>query len=490
MIRMTTDINAIKRVIKEKNLTWNPKQIKISALSIEDKRRMLGLISPEGITTSETAARDLTISPYPEKWDWRDAQGDYTTPIRDQKSCGSCVAFATCATIECTYDAFKKDSGKNLDLSESDLFSHGGSCSRGWTFVPALNTAVNGIPDEKCWPYLSSGPACPDRASRLIKIVAWSQLKSIDEVKSHLANNGAVMTGMQVYEDFFYYGGGIYKASYGGYIGNHAVAIVGYNDTEKYWICKNSWGTEWGESGWFRIDYNAETSFGGSFGFYGVSFGQDEEKDFYVRIDSPISGSSFDPNQPITVNIFIKDSLGTPTRTELYLDNVLLMYDDAEPWTLTFSTAALGSHFIKVKAYDDRGNIAESSNIAIDVRKPVASADILVAPKDGMLTAKIISYKKPTKIDTMDLITPEPLNIYKDLTTVPLETTNILNVKRDDWITFKLETTTGTVYSDRTLNPAKAQRAFILKVGSSSWQVRWGIADKKFQDLVVQIDVK
>ena len=273
-------------------------------------------------------------------------------------------------------------------------------------------------------------------------------------------------------------------------MGNHAIAIVGYNDPEKYWICKNSWGTEWGESGWFRIDYDADTGFGGSFGYYGVSFGQDEEKDFYVKIDSPISGSSFDPSQPIAVNIFIKDALGTPTRAELYLDNVLLMYDDAEPWTMTFSTATLGSHFIKVKAYDDKGNNAESSNIAIVVRKPVASVDILVAPKDGMLTAKIVSIKKPTEIITMDLVKPEPLNIYKNLTTVPIGTTNILNVKKEDWITFKLETTKGSVYSDRTLNPAKAQRAFILKVGSSSWQVRWGIADKKFLDFVVQIDVK
>ena len=490
MTAMTTNIDAIKQVIKEKNLSWKPKAAKISALSIEDKRRMLGLIAPEGITTSEEAARYITVPAYPEKWDWRDAQGDYTTPIRDQKNCGSCVAFATCAMIECSYDTFKKDPGKNLDLSESDLFSHGGSCSRGWTFVPALNTAVNGIPDEKCWPYLTSGPACPDRKSRLIKISTWKQLKSIDEVKAHLAFDGAVMTGMQVYEDFYYYGGGIYKASYGGFMGNHAIAIVGYNDPEKYWICKNSWGTEWGESGWFRIDYNADTGFGGSFGYYGVSFGQDEEKDFYVRIDSPISGSSFDPSQPIAVNIFIKDALGTPTRAELYLDNVLLMYDDAEPWTMTFSTATLGSHFIKVKAYDDKGNIAESSNIAIVVKKPVASADILVAPKDGMLTAKIVSIKKPTEIITMDLVKPEPLNIYKNLTTIPIGTTNILNVKKEDWITFKLETTKGTVYSDRTLNPAKAQRAFILKVGSSSWQVRWGIVDKKFLDFVVQIDVK
>ena len=37
------------------------------------------------------------------------------------------------------------------------------------------------------------------------------------------------------------------------FIGGHAVAVVGYDDTEGYWICKNSWGKSWGENGFFRI---------------------------------------------------------------------------------------------------------------------------------------------------------------------------------------------------------------------------------------------
>ncbi|RLF25981.1 MAG: hypothetical protein DRN14_07665, partial [Thermoplasmata archaeon] len=43
---------------------------------------------------------------------------------------------------------------------------------------------------------------------------------------------------------------------WGDYCGGHAVVIVGWNDADSCWICKNSWGTGWGESGWFRIKYN------------------------------------------------------------------------------------------------------------------------------------------------------------------------------------------------------------------------------------------
>lgn len=34
---------------------------------------------------------------------------------------------------------------------------------------------------------------------------------------------------------------------------NHAVQLVGYNKCKQYWILRNSWGTKWGEDGYFRL---------------------------------------------------------------------------------------------------------------------------------------------------------------------------------------------------------------------------------------------
>ena len=67
--------------------------------------------------------------------------------------------------------------------------------------------------------------------------------------------NGPMETGFDVYNDFFSYSSGIYQHVSGLYAGGHAVKIIGWGNEAgvDYWICANSWGTGWGEQGFFRI---------------------------------------------------------------------------------------------------------------------------------------------------------------------------------------------------------------------------------------------
>ncbi len=248
-------INEIRSAINAKGHSWNAGKTSVSELSAERKRLHLGLIMVEREKPDKFKA--IKLLGYPAAIDWRMNPADYTTKIKDQGSCGACVAFGICATIECSDKIFKKNPILDIDLSEADLFFRGGgNCASGWYFEPALNRSKDhGICAETCYPY-PDGPMCPDCDKQALRIASYAKLSSNEAVKDWIANYGPVVAGMNVYEDFFYYNGGIYRASYGAFIGGHAVCLVGYDDAQSCWLGKNSWGTGWGESGWFKIGYN------------------------------------------------------------------------------------------------------------------------------------------------------------------------------------------------------------------------------------------
>ncbi|MDP9123347.1 MAG: peptidase C1, partial [Pseudomonadota bacterium] len=71
-----------------------------------------------------------------------------------------------------------------------------------------------------------------------------------------LSTRGPLVTLMSVYEDFNYYSTGVYHYVSGSLEGGHAICVVGYDDPQQCWICKNSWNSTWGESGFFQIGYS------------------------------------------------------------------------------------------------------------------------------------------------------------------------------------------------------------------------------------------
>jgi C1A family cysteine protease len=246
---------------------WFPGETSVSRLSEEEQNRLLGVPADVAKWEEEQAqlqAESLSSKhfTYPPEIDWRNYQGqDWTTPVRYQGRCASCVAFATVAAIESRMEISLGTSDLNPDLSENHLFfcDCGQCCDQGWVPLLALDFAVNtGIVDESCDPYDDVNQICSpcsDWVERVIKIHHREETSSSEYAKWSIATKGPVITTMNVYNDFFSYTGGIYRHSWGYYRGLHAVTLVGYNDAEGYWIGKNSWGKNWGEEGWFRIAY-------------------------------------------------------------------------------------------------------------------------------------------------------------------------------------------------------------------------------------------
>lgn len=284
----TEEIKTIRNAIRDKRFQWSSGRTSLTELNHEERKMYLGFIADEEemvrteariIEEDVGAAAEGKAFVYPEEWDWRNVRGrDWTTPVKDQGLCMSCVAFATVALIESAYEISKRRPYLNPDLSEADLFFCSGKrCGRGWTFKPALEyVKEKGIPDEACFPYKPKDQPCKpcaDREKKLVKIEKWKELYSESEVKEWIYRNSPVITAMKVYTDFYSYRGGIYRNAWGEKEGYHAVTLIGYHDRRRYWICKNSWGTSWGEKGWFRIAYG-ECEIGKRFPFYAVEFGE------------------------------------------------------------------------------------------------------------------------------------------------------------------------------------------------------------------------
>ena len=198
----------------------------------------------------------------PSKVDWRTTPyGTRVSPVNDQGNCGACVAYAITGQVESAF-MIKANSTKYTDLAELEFFSHGGNCATGWIFEKAYPYTVN--PGEMSQSCYDSG-----QCSNRYPILSWTTTK---DPKLAL-QNGPIVTGVNWDYNWFYYDSGIINDYTGDVAGGHAIEIVGYDDSQNCWIVKNSWGTGWGESGFFRIDYNtaAEAGFGSYAPWFTVS---------------------------------------------------------------------------------------------------------------------------------------------------------------------------------------------------------------------------
>lgn len=274
-------LGEIQREMRMKGAKWRAGETSMTRLTHEERLKRLGLIPPVYTGNEPMLTMAAPETEVPTSLDWRANGGNFVTPVRDQGNCGSCWSFATTAALESSALIAERTPGLNLNLSEQVLISCGGagSCNGGSIDRAANFIKSTGLPGESCYPYTAANGVCSNACggwqNSTDKISNWfyvaTNSPTIEVIKNALYSYGPLVTTMAVYQDFFSYRSGIYHYVSGGLAGYHAVLIVGYNDVGQYLIVKNSWGTYWGEQGYFRIAYSELNSVVG-FGDWTIAY--------------------------------------------------------------------------------------------------------------------------------------------------------------------------------------------------------------------------
>ena len=187
-------------------------------------------------------------------------------PIYDQGELGSCTANAGVAALVMLMDyrlEFSRlDQYYNERVIENDVATDSGAQMRD------IGNAMNkyGVCREEFFPYDISKFANPPSAVAVAdanshKIKTYYAVANTDQIKQVIAlKQQPVLIGIDIYESFE-----SQKVAETGIVpvpkkkeqllGGHAVCAVGYDDTKKWFIMRNSWGNNWGDKGYFYLPY-------------------------------------------------------------------------------------------------------------------------------------------------------------------------------------------------------------------------------------------
>ncbi len=212
-----------------------------------------------------SAAKNVNLATLPTSVDLSAKCG----PVVNQGPLGSCTANAIASALE--YDQIAQ--GVKDHFTPSRLFIYYNEREMEGTVTEDAGAVIRdgiksvasqGAPKESSWPYdvakFKSRPSDAVYAEALdYQAIEYSAvLQTQSEIEGCLASGFPIVFGFTVYSSFDRIGAnglmpmpGMLEAVEGG----HAVKCVGYNRLTGYFKIKNSWGTGWGDKGYFYMPY-------------------------------------------------------------------------------------------------------------------------------------------------------------------------------------------------------------------------------------------
>jgi len=218
----------------------------------------------------------------PASVDWRSVNGrNMVTLTRNQhlpQYCGSCWAFAATSSLGDRIRIQTQGQFPETWLSPQVLLNcleksscHGGDPNEAHAYI-----AEKGIPDETCQPYQAVDNECTPENICMncqfdlkdpTKLCAaqtpypnhfvdeYGAVNGTSNMMAEISARGPISCLIAVTPALETYTGGIFKDNTGAIRPDHVISVVGYGteDGTDYWIVRNSWGTFWGEHGWFKL---------------------------------------------------------------------------------------------------------------------------------------------------------------------------------------------------------------------------------------------
>ncbi len=255
-----------KRLEEQKRLAEERKRL-------EEKKRlekeMAELEKKENELEGDKLETDILSPPSPAlpAFTWLDRK--MVSPVKNQGSCGSCWAFTSGAVLEANWlirngELVKFSEQEILDCASYNNGRDAGSCNGGWYGGVFDNYKNKSAQLESKIPYKVKEDVCRPGGQSKYKIAAWGYVKpdagipSVQQMKEALCKYGPVAACVKVTPAFQAYAGGIFDEHApvsGSRDINHAITIVGWDDSKKAYMVKNSWGERWGEKGYVWVEY-------------------------------------------------------------------------------------------------------------------------------------------------------------------------------------------------------------------------------------------
>jgi len=192
--------------------------------------------------------------------DWT---GKLTTPVKNQRQCGSCWAFSATEQLE---SDIMRLTGSTVILSPQQTVSCDSlamGCNGGWTeSAYKYVKRVGGQQLESDYPYTSgtgnSGKCDADVSKAAATLTDYTTVQGEDNMASYVQSTGPLSVCLDA-STWSSYTGGVLKVC--GSQVDHCVQAVGVLPDSKtgYWKVRNSWGTTWGESGYIRLSFGSDT---------------------------------------------------------------------------------------------------------------------------------------------------------------------------------------------------------------------------------------